>query len=199
MKTVSSKQAHLKARTGFSLPELLFVLLILAQIAAFSIPKILHAQASSKNRAIAKEAAAILAEAYFLHRANNVVNADTDTHTVFRNTLNYIKEDTGTVVDLIEGWGTRTCGSGGYRCYLLANGAILHAFDGNTFGGTGNLNAIHIYVDPDGKASSTKSVLFFVYYNGRLRTLESIEANTVDNGNTYQPTVGADPSWFRWD
>ena len=58
MMPVGSKQ-------GFSLPELLLVLLILGNIAAFSIPKVLSAQTDAKKTAILKETYTTVNQIYY--------------------------------------------------------------------------------------------------------------------------------------
>ena len=56
---------------GFSLPELLLVLLILGNIAAFSIPKILESQSSSRKEAVIKETIAALNEVTYTAMLTN--------------------------------------------------------------------------------------------------------------------------------
>lgn len=58
-------------QSGFSLAELLLVLLILGNIATFTIPKVLSAQQSSQKEAVIKETIAALSEVTYIAMVTN--------------------------------------------------------------------------------------------------------------------------------
>ncbi|HEY9687333.1 MAG TPA: prepilin-type N-terminal cleavage/methylation domain-containing protein [Coleofasciculaceae cyanobacterium] len=194
-----------RSKQGFTLAELLIALAILGLVATFTIPKVLQNQQDTRSNAIAKEAAGTLSAAYQAYREDNTPTANTtiDDLTPY---LNYVKVDTATVVDEIPGSTNFSCSSASLLCLQLHNGAMLESMKGLKFNGTANNNALWFYVDPDGKyggstTGPSKSVLFFLYFNGRVTTWGTALPNTQNNagGSPYNPTPAKDPSWFSWN
>lgn len=180
--------------SAFTIAELLIALAILGVLATFAIPKVLQSQQDSKWKSIAKEAAATITEAATLYRYRDGFQSSTTARQILDKYLNYIAVDTGGSVD--SPWGARDCSTS--RCYLLANGAIIH-FINNDFGNTTPLNAVYMYVDPDGRQSSVGAVGFWLYYDGKLRNYEAMEPSTDNGGNIENPCPNCDPDWFSWN
>lgn len=196
----------MQAKTrAFTLAELLIALAILGVIATFSIPKVLQSQQDASYKAIAKEAAGAIAEAYTVYRGQNTPTANTKAIDILQN-LNYVKIETTCLFDEIPTGDVADCAAANIRCYRLHNGAILETVDWQEFGGTATTNAIFFYLDPDGKYSGSptgpgKSVGIFLYFNGRLTNWGNVLPNT--NNNTgwgpYNPDPAKDPAWFSWN
>ena len=170
-------------------------------IATFTIPKILDSGNDSEFNAIAKEAMAMVSGAYQAYKQNSPATSNTalDDLTPY---LNYVKQDTVSLVDGRHLAGSRNCSVANERCFPLHSGGVLH-YRARQFGGTGLTNALNFQIDPDGiySASTTgpgKSVEFYLYFNGRLTTRGNIEPNTQCDTNTYQPEPTYDPPWFSW-
>lgn len=188
---------------GFTLAELLIALAILGLIATFSIPKILTTQQNSKYNTIAKEAAATISEAYKLYKKENQAGPNTSADDIAPY-MNYVTKGNATgTIDARYGGTNTSCSTS--RCLILHNGAALK-YSNEIFCGTTN-NVLYFYVDPDGKEtdgttnSPGKSVVFFLYYNGRITTYETLEPNSQAGtgcSQNYQPTSDADPPWFSW-
>lgn len=190
-------------RQGFTLAELLISLAILGMIATFTIPKILSSQQNSSYNAIAKEDASAIAAAYQSYVYNNGASSAISLSSLTPY-LNYTTLDTSSLIDSYPGQTSLNCAA--WQCYRMANGSIL-AFDaGQTFGATDSLAITYFYVDPDGVYSgstsgSSKSAVFFIYYNGRITSQETAAAGSHDVwGTTYNPAtqVGKDPTWLSW-
>lgn len=191
---------------GFTLGELLIALLILGVIATFTIPKVLQSQASSRSKAVAKETAAALSEAFTLYRNKNTLSASTRPADLTPY-LNFVKLDTTSalVVDAApcDGQVTYSCNST-YPCAVLHNGAILNWIQTDNFNGTATTNMIGFYLDPDGKVSNNKDTLLLeLYYNGKLRTRNTIDTGSVSyydgSVQTLNPSTTCDPTWFSWN
>lgn len=91
--------ASFKPHYGFTLAELLISLAILAEIATFTIPKVLTSQQNGKYNAAAKEAASMVSAASQQLQYTGTVSAST-TGSELTPYLNYVKYDTsGTQVD----------------------------------------------------------------------------------------------------
>ena len=71
-------------------------------------------------------------------------------------------------------------------------------------GGSSTLNAVVLTFDPDGQTTNFKdSILFIVYYSGRITTAAMLENGTIGGGggscaDPRSPDPLADPSWFSW-
>ena len=192
---------------GFTLAELLVALLILGEIATFTIPKILVSQQNGRSRAAAKEIAAAVSAAYQNYKLNlgTAVPASTSME-VLKPYINYIAVDTTSQLQDHPGasnviW---NCGDGNTTCLKMAAGGTLFWFQGQTFGGTGN-NGMTFYYDPDGvnngaivASNPGVSVCFVLYYNGRVTDRNGVSAGT---SNSYWPLgtgSGFNPDWFSW-
>ncbi len=189
-----------KKAFGFTLAELLSALAILGVIATFTIPKVLNASSNGQFNALGKEAIASLSQIHMVSQLNGDL-ASTTTGNDILNTLNYIKTTTTGTLDQYQGQSSIGC-TVTLPCYFLANGGAYRAAN-ESFGGTGNLNALRFWFDPDGEYSGSttgpgKSVQIVLYYNGRIRTRGTIEANTITSSVTMQPEVTADPTWLVW-
>lgn len=62
---------------GFILAELLIALLIIAEIATFTIPKILATSANSQNKSIAKEVAGMVSASFAAYQVKNGLSTST--------------------------------------------------------------------------------------------------------------------------
>lgn len=193
---------HFKRLKGFTLAELLITLLILGEIATFTIPKIITAQANGQYRASVKEAAAMISVAFSLYSTSNTVTANTsaDNLTPY---MNYLSTNSSTSIDLAQTMSTRACG-GGYGCIKFHNGGMLMWTISDGFTGTNTTNAIIFYFDPDGHVTDGttngpgKSVALWLYANGRITSYNNLAPNTVYTGGTVGPNSWADPPWFSW-
>lgn len=185
------------ARSGFTLAELLVCMLILGEIATFTIPKILTAQQNQKYNARAHETAAMIAAAYQQAQLAGTVTANTSIGDLTQY-FNYVSAAPAVSRD---GWssypGTSACGA--QKCLLLHNGGILYYNMGGSegFGGTGALNAIWINYDPDSTVSDpTSGISFILYYNGRITSTPYLLPGSSNAWGGI--SGGPDPSWFSW-
>ncbi|WP_303674651.1 hypothetical protein [Vampirovibrio chlorellavorus] len=198
-------------RAGFSLSELLISLLILAEIATFTIPKVLSAQQNGQNNARAKSVAAMISEAFYIHKINGLVNANTRA-TDLTPYMNYISYDTtsGSTVDNTPRYSWwYTCNSF-YPCMDLHGGGVLLLLNNCRLGGTTSLNYLDFLYDPDGTFNGDyvvntfngqgKSIYFALYADGFLTTRNKMRAGSIQGGcaGTTGPDTGFDPSWFSW-
>ncbi len=121
------------APTGFTLAELLVSLLILAEIATFSIPKILSTQQDARKKAIFKECIAILFELNTKARLDLSANVATPAlqRQFFRNNLNYVKEcATNPGLEGCLEVGSPFSDPGNASSFVLPNGAVLASING---------------------------------------------------------------------
>lgn len=149
-------------RNGFSIAELLIVMLIVAQIATFTIPKLLVSQQNGAYKAKAKEVASMISEAYENYKYSNTPTASTKGAdlTPF---MSYVRLQTTGEVDNMNGQTSIGCSST-TLCLVLHNGGTLR-ISSNSFSNTTTTNAIGFYFDPDGVYSGlttgpSKSVHF---------------------------------------
>ncbi len=134
----------LKSFKGFTLAELLISLLILGEIATFTIPKVLSSQQNGTRKAAAKEAIAMVAAAYSTYQLTNGASASSRFADITPY-MNYVKLDTsGTAFN-----GTWTCDNS-VRCLRLHSGATLIYWDFETFSGTSTTNVVYYIFDPGG-------------------------------------------------
>lgn len=188
---------------AFTLAELLIALAILGVISTFTIPKVLQSQQDGRYNSIAKEAAAAVSGAYqaYLKDYGPSVNTSFNNLSPY---LSYVKMDTaGYLVDYYQTDTSANDCTGTRVCLFLHNGAVLKGTS-QSFGNSASTNAIRFYVDPDAKYDPTgvgpgKSVMFYLYYNGRLSTRGGITPNTCDTGTCDNPNPTQDPPWFHWN
>lgn len=187
--------SKMKPQTGFSLTELLLVLLILAQIAVFSIPKVLNSQANAKNNAIAKEAMGTIAQSLQLYRSKNTLTAMSHAYDLVPYT-NYVKQDSTSLFQPYWG-GTDDCSQSYLKCYRLHNGGLL-VFWNERFDGITNKHMVWFDIDPDATGPAI-SLEFVIYTTGLIRTVETLQPASISQSGTANPTVDADPDWFSWE
>jgi type II secretory pathway pseudopilin PulG len=192
-----------RRRFAFSLAELLIVMTILAEIATFTIPKVLVAQENQAYNAKTKEAVATMAEALQSYKyANPNPPAGTMAANVLPAYINYIKKIEGLLdsdpdetfispriscisdanLDLYIGPGNYVYGT----CMVLPSGAVLVITTDTSYGAIGG--NIAFYVDPDGKFTvKHDTAVFLIKPNGRITSFGA------DNND---PSM--DPTWFHW-
>ncbi len=187
---------------AFTLPELLISLLIIAQIATFTIPKVLNAQQNQSWRAKTKEAIGTISQAYQVYTLQNGYNTGLDQSTLFKY-MNHVRIDTSSSIDGPTGWGQFECSWG--QCLVLHNGAYLYgtvAWD--SFGGSASTNYLSFIMDPDGKVSgngaATASLMIVLYYNGRVVSGTECRATDITYAGPTPTncTPQTSPSWFSW-
>ena len=181
---------------GFTLVELLISLLIIGEIATFTIPKIVSSQQNGTRKTAAKEAISMVSAAYSLYRANNSISSATR-FADLTPYMNYVKLDTtGAAFS-----GTWTC-TASNPCVRLHSGATLLYWDFENFGGTATTNAFLYVFDPGGNSDSNVDELdLFLFYNGRVTEQAGIPASTAASccnsfGWTGNPAYT--PTWFSW-
>lgn len=192
-----------KAKTawGFTIAELLIALLIIAEIATFTIPKVLVSQQNSQYKAATKEAIAAVSGAYQQLQYSGNLTTNT-TGGALSPYLNYVALDTSTVIDNTPTQSTVTCSSS-YKCLRLHNGGML-MFDTSSFGGSATTNAIWMYFDPDARVTTGttsdpgKSVQLWLYYTGRISDLGSITPGSTNSYGAHNPAPTRTPTWFSW-
>ncbi len=189
--------------SGFTLAELLVSLLILAEIATFTIPKILSVQQNNSNKANAKDVAAMISGAYQQAQLAGIVNGNTRPSNLTPY-MNYVAMITdGRTIDAYPGLTTRTCDATN-PCISLHGGGLLWLQDMYRFGLTTDRQIIEFVFDPDGTYSgssadsSGKSVQFSLYYTGRLTTRGKLTPNSCNNEWCGLNPGPHDPSWFNW-
>lgn len=172
----------IRALSGFTLAELLIALLIIAEIATFTIPKVISAQSNGRNKAIAKETMATVASAYQQLQLDSTVSYST-TAGALTPYLNYVSADTSTLIDGHPSGINLPC-SVTNQCVKLHNGAVVW-LQNTQFGSSSGYT--YFVVDPDGaRTGNLDSFKFILYYNGRL----------TDYGSVHGPQYT--PSWFSW-
>lgn len=198
---MASPRRHPK---GFTLAELLVTLLILGEIATFTIPKIITAQQNNTYNAKAHEAISMVSAAYQLYKLNNVSVPSTMGMGVLTQYMNYVSIDTTSSVDDSPGGGSQSCG-GSNMCLNLHNGAkMLFVQSVWNFGGTSSTNVVQAWIDPDGVYSGattgqSKSLVIELYYTGRVTTYGT-PGNTFCGSWScpFSSTASNDPIWFSW-
>ena len=152
------KTSSNRASVGFSLAELLLALLILGQIATFTIPKVLSAQESSQRKAVFKETIStysqIIYEGY-ITREMAAGNCDTCSateygfHKYIGTRINAIKECNQAVPD---GCYVGTCAEPTGPGQILATGASTCGVTNKITGGNKHDN---FYIDWNGPNKGT--------------------------------------------
>jgi type II secretory pathway pseudopilin PulG len=196
-----SWQKSRKSSRGFTIAEILVCLLILGEIATFTIPKVITAQQNSRNNATAHEVASMIAAAYSLYIVQGNIIVSGTTNGVFAQYLNYISVDSTSLLDDAPSYNSVYNCSSSITCLKLHSGGTLFYNPNWNFGGTSTTNAIPFFYDPDGQRvgisadGPSKSVVFMLYTNGRLTSLGKAISGTAYSGGAI---AGPDPSWFQW-
>lgn len=199
-----SRLLHIRScQQGFTLAEVLIALLILGEIATFTIPKVLHAQQNTQNNAKAKEAISMVMGAFQQAQLSGEIDQNTKLSDLTPY-MNYTRFDnSGTIsIDQIYTQGTHSC-TGARPCIWMHNGGAI-LFSDYAFGGTGATDATYFKFDPDGKVTDGttngpgKAVSIFVYYNGRMTDEGHLAVGTSDSNNAYTANPSVVPPWFQW-
>lgn len=174
--------------------ELLISLAILAEIATFTVPKILMAQQNTQYNAQAKESAGMVAAGYLQAQLNGIPNSSMSINDLI-SYFNYTKIQTAISIDDIPGYTTKTCGSANIVCLKLHNGGILWYDITEVFNGTNTTNAVRFWIDPDSAISANKSQQFYLQYNGKITDAQN-GTGLVSNKQTFASYSNA--GWFSW-
>lgn len=183
------------SKPGFTLADVLISLLILGEIATFTIPKIITAQQNGRYNAATKEATAMVAAAYqqyvYTYGASSSIGIAALTQY-----MNYVKMDTTSIVDSTSG--TYNCGGGGNnRCLILHSGAYFYYNPSNSFSGANTTNGVWFGVDPSGYDDSTAAVGFVITYQGRIMSYGDVDTTYTYNAGTIS-SGATNASWFSW-
>lgn len=121
--------------TGFTLAELLIALLILGEIATFTIPKILASQQNGQRKAVFKETLATISEALNTGFMSGELDPATNTSTYFLNKINAVK--TCPTNSVTQGcWVNASQGDPGVENnepgLIMHNGAVIIGFNNNS-------------------------------------------------------------------
>jgi len=200
------RMRYLRRKPGFTLAELLIALAILGVIATFTIPKVLQSQQNGKYKAIGKEFAGTMAQAFQKYRLQNGDNPTMQAQDITPY-LNYVKVVTDSSLQADgapwDGGWTATC-DGTQICLKMHSGAILYYWPADSFCST-QPTAIVFRLDPDGQADGRNLGLdIYLYSNGKVRTDSTIDIPTYHGSGsstcsgTYNAT-GSDPPWFNWN
>ena len=192
-----------KLNKGFTLAELLIALVILAEIATFTIPKVLYSSQNKQYNTAAKEVLGMITSAYQQYSLTNGPVTASTTPGALTQYMNYITLDTSANVD----W-NYTQASGGSSAsqpnLLLHNGGRLVLYNTISFGGTNSNNAILFSLDPDGRVTDGttngpgKSLQIFLYYNGRVGTYGDMPVTAVSSDTSRSVNSSLVPPWFSW-
>jgi prepilin-type N-terminal cleavage/methylation domain-containing protein len=187
-----------KCPLGFTLAELLITLLILGEIATFTIPKIITSQANIRYNAITKEVASAIAGAYQQNLHTNGISSN-DGIATLTSYLNYVSVDTTSIINA----GSYDCGGGSQNiCLVLHSGAYLAYNPAAYFSGTNTTNAVWFAVDPSGPNDNIASTRFLVTFNGRILSYADVDRTytyKINGGGTVNVSSGStNPSWFYW-
>lgn len=184
---------------GFTLAELLVALAILGEIATFTIPKILSSQQNGRNKAAAMETAATISAAFQEYTRSYGISASMSATSIVPY-INYVTRDTTSSIDTDMVTNTTwSCSAAWLNCYKMHNGGTLAISNTTSFGGTATTNNIWFLFDPDGQPSSTKGIVFIIFYNGRLTsTGKASGIYTCNSVNCVTHTGAEDPPWFSW-
>lgn len=187
---------------GFTLAELLIALAILGVIATFTIPKIIMTQQSSSNTAKVKEAASAVSAAFQTLQYQNQLSATTQPSNLmpFLNSVTTLTS--GETIDARQTGTTYDC-TALNPCIKIHSGAIIR-LGSKQFTSTNPVNTISFGVDPDGVVTDGttngpgKTVIFYLYYNGRLATAGTVTPGTLYDGAPLTADSSLDPPWFQW-
>lgn len=183
---------------AFTLAELLIALLILGEIATFTIPKVLISQQNGQWKSEAKELIGSVSAAYQSYQLNNTVTGNTNAYELTPY-LNFVAIDTVTNLDDNVAGGSNLCNGSTRYCVKLHNGGTLLLY--KWFGGLGATNSLWFMFDPDSTYTGKGDSLWFVIYpNGFTTSRANIYPNTIaGNDAPRQPNATLDPAWFNWN
>ena len=188
---------------GFTLAELLIALVILGVIATFTIPKVLQNQQSSSYNAAAKEAAGMISAAYKAYQQANGASPAMNANDLTAY-MNYVFVQSAGNIDDRQGGTNFPCGPTS-PCLHLHNGGVL-ASSNRSFITTDTTSAVYYFFDPNGVydggttlTSPGKSVIFFLFYNGRLTSYQLIPDTTYSSNINFPHCALCDPPWFSWN
>lgn len=191
-------------KSGFSLAEILIALGIIALISIFAIPKFRTTADTKMYKENTKITAMDVAKAYNTYKSSNNISSTTTATDIFENNLNYVRIKTVGQIDRNPcSGGNRSC-TGTNNCYVFSSGAVAHFFSNASFGGTSSNHAIKFRVDPDGKVTGAsgdagKVLVFYLYYDGKVRSREQILTDTITGEGTDSPGTLCVPDWWSWD
>jgi prepilin-type N-terminal cleavage/methylation domain-containing protein len=183
----------MKSINGFTLAELLIALMILAEIATFTIPKVISATANGQNKSISKETASMVAGAFSNYQLK-IGMASTMKGSDLTQYMNYIKVDTTTLYNATTGTALQQC-TATLPCLTLHTGGVLQYDTAMTMGGTNTTNAVYFNLDPDGNGAQGR-ITFVQFYNGRLSS-GGVAGTATPSGGTITREA-TDPTYFAW-
>ncbi len=186
---------------GFTLAELLIALLILGEIATFTIPKIINAQQNSTYNANAMEFVGTISQAYQKLQMEGLVTDDTGPYSLIP-LMNYVRFDVTSTIDTQQNSGTQPCSP----CISLHNGSRV-AFGNSpafSFAGSNTTNAIFFMYDPDGRITdgttngAGKSAIFILFRNGRVTSAGQYAGTYCQSSGCRVSSADQDPPWLKW-
>jgi len=177
-------------KRGFTLTELLIVLMLLGVISTFTIPKVLQSSSNAANMSIYREAQATLAEALQVVQSRGSLTAGLSPAGLTQY-INFVRPVSSGFIDC---WGYDCdCGDPQAGCIQLHNGAVLVMNSTYSFGGLTQNNYVTFFIDPDGKLSSPRNGYGIdLYANGRVTIPEARTPSSV----TFES--GAPAAWSNW-
>ena len=205
MKQPPQNSFYKNNNAGYTLAEVLIVLGILAIISTLTLRTIVLSNQTASHNAIAKESMAMIGSAYeaFLQGGGDPSNIYADALTPY---MNYIKTDTSSQIDndlLRQLNASNFIDCSGHLCLKLHTGAMLYPEPNYQFNGLKTDTAVLFILDPDGRYSGTaagpgKSLYIYLYYDGKIRTANTLLPNTDVALGTINPVTNSDPSWFSF-
>ena len=207
---------HKQLYGGFTLSELLIALVLLGIIASLTVPKLLVSLNTKQANTLANDAKLLVSSAYADYAFGNPKPPSSFTLAALLPSLPYAKHlneagetvsidcpPLGTSVALgCSGSHPRVAtlnpASTDYVSLRLKNGGVLVLPTSLSLGGRSPLHGLPFVVDYDGKASNrSDSVEFWLYSDGTVRTRQTLVANTVNSGGTFNPVPNADPTFLQ--